>query len=275
MLKYTEELHMKRLNIAVPTPFHEDERLHLEGFAPIVHHLAGQGIESLLICGSTGEQHALTIDERIEIIQYFNSRRFSGVELICGISSVRTRDALRLIQAVEGSVFDAVMIGFPPYVLPTQQQAVHYVDELLRHTTKQVMLYNNPPRTGFDLSAESFRQLVLRHPNIAGFKEVGDMERHKDTPLPDSFIMFTAGDRDFPAKINHGFNGLSSIAGNMHPQEIKEALQALLEGSPVDHKQINTLIAEALQGQGVVRVKQFYQQLGFISAVCRSPIGAV
>lgn len=111
---------MNNFHIALPTPFREDESLKVEGFEPIVEYLKENGIGSLLISGSTGEQHSLSIEERLDIIDYFNQRKFVNVELIFGVAATRTRDAARLIQALEYSVFDAVMIGFPPYIRPTQ-----------------------------------------------------------------------------------------------------------------------------------------------------------
>lgn len=169
---------MKRLNVAIPTPFHSDEGLNVEGFEAIVAYQKQNGIESLLISGSTGEQHSMSIGERLEIIEYFNQRRFQGIELVFGVSAIRTRDAVTLVQALETSVMDAIMIGFPPYIRPTQQQAIAYVEELLSHTAKPVALYNNPGRTGFDLTPESLYTLIRRHPNIVGYKETGDLQRH-------------------------------------------------------------------------------------------------
>lgn len=127
---------MNNFHIAIPTPFRDDESLYLEGFEPIVNYLKENGIDSLFISGSTGEQHSLSIEERLHIIDYFNQKHFLDVELIFGVASTRTRDGVRLMQALEGSVFDIIMIGFPPYIKPTQQQAIMYVDELLTHNQK-------------------------------------------------------------------------------------------------------------------------------------------
>lgn len=129
----------------------------------------------------------------MEIIEYFNQQRFQGIELVFGASAIRTRDAVTLVQALETSVIDAIMIGFPPYIRPTQQQAVAYVEELLSHTSKPVALYNNPGRTGFDLAPESLYTLIRRHPNIVGYKETGDLQRHVGVEYPEGFILLQQG----------------------------------------------------------------------------------
>ncbi|EWH20686.1 dihydrodipicolinate synthase family protein [Bacillus haynesii] len=263
---------MKNLNVAIPTPFHEDESLFLEGFDPIVEHLKNNGIDSLLICGTTGEQHSLSIDERIQIIEYFDQQKFQDIELMFGVSSTRTNDARKLIEKIEKTNIDVILLGFPPYIKPTQQQAVYYVDELLKYTSKKVVLYNNPSRTGFDLSDDALKNLISRHTNIIGLKEGGDVRRHRQTNFPNDFIMFAAGDVDFAEMINHGCNGLSSMVGNVYPKEIKEAFNNLLENKPVNRNKLNNLINEVTNGQPIVNIKAHYKKIGLKIGNCRSPI---
>lgn len=264
---------MKRMHVAVPTPFYPDEQLHVEGFAPILSHLTAHDIDSMLICGSTGEQHSLTIEERIRIIAYFNEQAFPTVDLLFGVAAVRTADAVRLTQALEDSVFSSLLIGFPPYVLPTQQQAVHYVEELLRHTHKPVVLYNNPPRTGFDLHTDALHELVTRHPQqIVGIKDVSDIRRHQQAVWPSSFLWFAPGDKALADRISHGCNALSSIMANVYPAETKQAFADLLAQRPVDLAELERRVQETYRGQPVVQVKKHYHKLGMIDAVCRAPL---
>ena len=110
-----------------PYAFHEDERLYSAGFDPNVEHLKNSGIHSVLICGTTGEQHSLSMDERLQIIEYVNQRKFEDVELKFGVSAVRTSDAVKLMKHIEKTNIDSVRIVFPPYIRPTQQQAVYYI----------------------------------------------------------------------------------------------------------------------------------------------------
>ena len=264
---------MKNLNVAIPTPFREDESLNVDGFAPIVEYQKQNGITSLLVSGSTGEQHSMSIEERLRIIEYFDQQRFPDIELVFGASAIRTRDAVRLIKALETSVVDVILIGFPPYIRPTQQQAVAYVEELLSHTTKQVALYNNPGRTGFDLTPESLHTLISRHPNIVGYKETGDLQRHLPRAFPDEFILFAAGDVNLVDNFaTGGCNGLSSVAGNIYPQEIRRAVGQLLENEQVDASLIEELVSRVISGHAIINIKQHYNGLGMDTGICRAPI---
>ncbi|PAQ15805.1 dihydrodipicolinate synthase family protein [Bacillaceae bacterium SAOS 7] len=264
---------MKNLNVAIPTPFHDDESLYLEGFNPIVEYLTDNGIESLLVSGTTGEQNSMSIEERMEIIDYFNQQNFNHVELMFGVSATRTKDAIKLIDKIENSVFNSILIQFPPYIQPTQQQAILYINELLERTTKNVVLYNNPFRTGFDLDAESFKTLVgQKHSNLVGLKEESDVKRHNNTKLPDDFIMFAGGDVNLTTKVIDGCNGLSSMVGNVYPKEIKQIFNDLLMNRPVDLQKINHLIDEVTRHQSIVNIKNHYNSLGIKVGTCRSPI---
>ncbi|MFP7737530.1 dihydrodipicolinate synthase family protein [Priestia aryabhattai] len=264
---------MRNFNVAIPTPFRDDESLYLEGFNSIVRHLTDNAIDSLLVSATTGEQNSMSIEERIQIIDYFNEQKFENVELMFGVSATRTRDAVRLVKKLEESVFDSILIQFPPYIQPTQQQAIFYINELLQHTTKNVVLYNNPFRTGFELSAESLKTIInQKHSNLVGMKEESDANRHNNTNLPDNFIMFAGGDVNLVEKIMNGCNGLSSMVGNVYPQEIKQIFNDLLMNKPVDLWKINDLINEVTSGQAIINIKKHYNSLGIKVGPCRSPI---
>ncbi|MFF2444329.1 dihydrodipicolinate synthase family protein [Priestia megaterium] len=264
---------MRNFNVAIPTPFRDDESLYLEGFNSIVKHLTDNGIDSLLVSASTGEQNSMSIEERIQIIDYFNQQKFENVELMFGVSATRTRDAVKLVKKLEESVFDSILIQFPPYIQPTQQQAISYINELLQHTTKNVVLYNNPFRTGFELSAESLKMIInQKHSNLVGMKEESDAKRHSNTELPDNFIMFAGGDVNLVEKIMNGCNGLSSMVGNVYPQEIKQIFNDLSMNKPVDLWKINQLINEVTSGQAIINIKKHYNSLGIKVGTCRSPI---
>lgn len=247
--------------------------MNVDGFAPVVGYLKQNGIESLLVSGSTGEQHSMSIEERLQIIEYFNQQSFQDIELVFGAAAVRTRDAVRLVKALEDSVIDAIMIGFPPYLRPTQQQAIAYVEELLSHTSKEVALYNNPGRTGFDLSPESLHRLISKYSNIIGYKETGDLQRHLSAEYPDYFIQFAAGDVNLVDNfVRNGCNGLSSMAGNIYPQEIVQAVKQLLQKEKVDAGSIGTMVSEVFSGYALINIKQHYNNLGIPAGISRAPI---
>ncbi|WP_085507080.1 dihydrodipicolinate synthase family protein [Thalassobacillus devorans] len=262
---------MKPFNVAIPTPFLDDEQLNVEGFRSIITYLKENGVDSVVISGTTGEQHSMSLEERMQIIDYFNEQDFTGVELIFGVAATRLKDAQRLVRKLEDSVFDGLLLGFPPYIRPTQHQAVHYAGELLRLSTKEAILYNNPARTGFDLSTDSFRELLRRHSNITGLKDGGDKRRHADIEFPDNFILYAAGDMQADQQVKEGCNGLSSMVGNIYPREMKSMLHDLCNKG-TRYEEYKRLIDEATEQPLIETIKNHYNSLGIGAGICRSPL---
>lgn len=116
---------------------------------------------------------------------------------------------------------------------------------------------------GFNLSAESLNELVSQqHANLIRLNEEHNFKRHKNTHLPDDFIMFTGGNVDLIEKILCGCNGLSSMIGNIFPKEIKQILNDLLMKKSVNVHKINQLIDEVTHDQAVINIKEHYISLG-------------
>lgn len=84
--------------------------------------------------------------------------------------------------------------------------------------------------------------------------------------------MFAGGDVNLIEKIMNGCNGLSSMVGNVYPQEIKQIFNDLLMNKPVDLWKIKQLINKVTSGQAIINIKNHYNSLGIKVGACRSPI---
>src|SRR5690625_2073709 len=89
-LMLTEKIH-----IAVPTAFFEDESLNIQGTISHISNLYKQGVKSVLVSGTTGEQHSLNLQEKIELINALELEEelVSNMEIIFGVSSIRQKEA--------------------------------------------------------------------------------------------------------------------------------------------------------------------------------------
>lgn len=218
------------LHVAVPTAFSATEQLDQQATINHILHLQEQGIRSFLICGSTGEQHSLTVPEKISLIDALAAEtRFSEeVELLFGVAAIRYQEAQRLAAYIANTSISGIVLGFPPYICPTQNEAIAYAKGLIHAANKPVIIYNNPRRTGFDLSVESLYTLA-KDPRVIGLKEAGDVQRIASikSTISVDFRFYAGGEQDLIQKVQLGFNGLSSMAGNLCPQEIIQCWQAL------------------------------------------------
>ena len=186
-------------HIAVPTAFHENENLNVDATLEHIRFLKKLGVNSVLLCASTGEQHSLNLSEKIELIESLESLDF---EILFGISSIRQIEAKQLASKISRvPQISSVLIGYPPYILPTQKEALNYTTTIIERVNKQAVIYNNPLRTGFDLSIQSYKDLINNH-YISGIKEAGNPQKISelneviDSPL----IYFAGGEKDLEKK---------------------------------------------------------------------------
>ncbi|QKY71746.1 dihydrodipicolinate synthase family protein [Lentibacillus sp. CBA3610] len=267
-------------HVAVPTAFYQDESLNIQGTIEHVKDLYQQGVKSVLVSGTTGEQHSLTLKEKIELVNGIVSETelMNHMEIIFGVSSIRQKEAEELAKTIQNTPISGIMLGYPPYVVPTQEEALVYSEKVINLSQKPVILYNNPKRTGFDLSAQSITHLSKTE-FVMGVKDAGGEEKVKQLKSDikrEDFYFYAGGEEDLEEKVSYGINRLSSIAGNAAPVEISQWFHKMLTNQNMTEQEsvkIETIMGQVYQGNPIVNVKDMVNQKGIPLGICRSPIG--
>src|SRR5690625_2231284 len=270
----------EKVHIAVPTAFYEDESLNLEGTITHIWDLYKQGVKSVLVSGTTGEQHCLSLQEKIAIINRLEEEEelFHHMEVIFGVASVRQKEAEELAATLRHSNITGIMIGFPPYIIPTQKEAYAYAKSIIEQSEKPAILYNNPGRTGFDLAEESIVQLS-RLEAVIGVKDAGEqvkIQRIQKGLNRHDFYFYAGGEVELQEKVSYGYNRLSSIAGNVYPTEITQWFQKLGMKQKLNEQEsikIAKILEQVYDGNAIMNVKKILNQHGIAIGRCRSPIG--
>ena len=272
----------EKVHIAVPTAFFEDESLNIKGTISHIRDLYKQGIKSVLVSGTTGEQHSLNLQEKIEIINglELEEELIGNMEIIFGVASIRQKEAEELAEKIRHTKISGIMLGYPPYVIPTQEEAVVYTKRIIHLSNKPTILYNNPKRTGFDLSEKSIIQLS-EIDLVVGIKDAGNkekIERIKNGMLRNNLYFYAGGEVDLDEKVLHGYNCLSSIAGNVSPTEISQWFQKMLMKQKVskqESEKIKNIMEQVYRGNAIVNLKKVINHKGIPMGICRSPIGNI
>lgn len=267
-------------HIAVPTAFYDNEDLNTEATLQHVMHLHGQGVKSVLICGTTGEQHSLSLAEKLQLLESLDTDSFlpDDLEIIFGVASIRQQEALQLAGKVNASPkISGVLLGFPPYILPSQKEAKLYVEAIAKVIDKSIILYNNPRRTGFNLELDTFAELI-KLPNIIGIKEAGDSVRIPEliSVAAQKIYIYAGGEIDLDKKVALGATRLSSMAGNLYPKEVEAYFQGLLHGSVDKAKnvEIEEKIRRVFAGNAIVFIKnEITKHTQIDMGVARAPLG--
>ncbi|KEY89847.1 dihydrodipicolinate synthetase [Pseudomonas capeferrum] len=151
------------------TPLAADGSIDKAAFAEVLDYLVESKIHGVIIGGSTGEYYAHTAQERIELAAQAKDVLNGRLPLIIGTGAIRTEDSVAFAKHAKEIKADALLVGTPPYALPTQQEIALHVKAV------DAVLYNYPGRMSVSMG-EAFFDAVADVKNIVAIKESsGDM----------------------------------------------------------------------------------------------------
>jgi len=159
------------------TPMKDEENFDYDALAEVIEHLVEAGVHGLITGGSTGENYAQTVEERLELARFTKERLNGRLPLIVGAGALRTLDSIALAEGAKEIGADAILVASPPYAVPTERENALNVLRIDRAANLPIVLYNYPGRTGINMG-EEFLDRVGRSRNVCGIKESsGDINR--------------------------------------------------------------------------------------------------
>lgn len=161
----------------VITPHREDGSIDRDAFAAMIDYLIGAGVHGLINGGSTGEYYAQSMEERVEMAAFAKEVIGDRVPLIVGTVAIRLEDSLRMAEHAAKIGAAALLVGSPPYSVPTERENALNALAIDRAADLPIMLYNYPGRMGI-MMGEEFLDRVGRSRNFCAIKESsGDINR--------------------------------------------------------------------------------------------------
>ncbi|MCP1607426.1 dihydrodipicolinate synthase family protein [Pseudomonas citronellolis] len=152
------------------TPLAADGQIDHPAFAEALEYLIASKVHGIIIGGSTGEYYAHTAQERFDLAARAKDVINGRLPLIVGTGAIRTEDSVAYAKAAKEIKADALLVGSPPYALPTQQEIADHVLAVDAAADLPIMLYNYPARMGVDMGEEFFAA-VAGCKNIVAIKE--------------------------------------------------------------------------------------------------------
>ena len=159
------------------TPFHEDCSVDESGYAEIIEYMITGKVDAIIVGGTTGENYALSTEERVRQFRFAKSVINGRVPMLCGVNDMTTALACALAKAAREAGADGLLVGAPPYSLPTEDELATHCLMIDRAAGLPIMLYNYPGRTGVNMGAD-FLERVGQHNHFRYIKEAsGDINR--------------------------------------------------------------------------------------------------
>ncbi|NOD48946.1 MULTISPECIES: dihydrodipicolinate synthase family protein [unclassified Ruegeria] len=161
----------------VVTPYHNDGSVNWDALSNVIEYLIQSGVHGLISGGSTGENYAQTVEERLELAKFTHQQLKGRLPLLVGTGAMLTPDSIALASGAREIGADAILLASPPYSVPTDRENALNALAIDKAADLPVMLYNYPHRTG-TMMGEEFLDRVGRSRNFCGIKESsGDINR--------------------------------------------------------------------------------------------------
>ena len=265
--------------VALITPFHEDKTIDFAALERLVEFNISNGIDYLVINGTTGESATVTKEERTKIVSFIAELNQQRVPLVLGIGGNNTQAVVEELQTTDLSAIDAILSVAPYYSKPTQEGFYQHFKAISLASPKPIIVYNVPGRTAKNMEPATTIRLATDFENIIAVKEAGNnvqqyLELIKDKP--EGFLIISGDDDLALSVVLAGASGVISVIGQAFPKEFSSLINLGLEGKNKEayqyHFQLMKAIDLIFSENNPAGIKAVLQQLNITSDEVRLPL---
>ena len=217
---------------ALVTPFTTDGAVDYPALRALVDWQIAEGIDFLVVCGSTGEAQTLDAAERERVVVAVSEVAAGRVPVMAGATSNDTAYAIDETKRMCRTGIDYVLSATPYYNRPSQDGLYRHFMAIADASTRPVCLYNVPGRTAVNLHPATALKLAT-HTNVMGIKEAsGDLKQVMEIlrQRPAGFAVLSGDDWLTMPVIGAGGDGLISVVSNQVPAAMTALVHLLLSG---------------------------------------------
>ena len=249
-----------------------------EAFGRLIDWQIEQGIDALVIAGSTGEGKTLSIAEHREVLRFSAERIARRVPMIAGTGSNETSVSISLSQYACEVGADALLVVTPYYIKATQNGLVQMYNMIADAVTKPIILYNVPSRTGVNIEPETYARLA-DHENIVAIKEAnGDISKIVTTAaaVQGRLDLYSGNDDQTIPILSLGGKGVISVLSNLLPAQTAEMCRRFFAGDAAGAAELQLkylpLIHALFSEVNPIPVKAAMAEMGFCENYLRMPL---
>lgn len=272
-----KSLMFKGCGTALVTPF-SGGYVNLDRFASLVDRQVEAGVDFLVPLGTTGETPCLSEEERLQLLVTAKEHS-AGRPVMVGVGTNSLEATLRNIRQIENYGADAFLVVVPYYNKPTQQGQYEYFRAIAEASSKSIVIYNVPGRTGVNMTAETCLRLAEELENIVAVKEasgnyaqISEIIRNR----PEGFSVLSGNDNETLSLMATGADGVISVASNLVPAEMTALVRAMQEGRLDEARRLNFRLMPLFKGcfieSNPIPVKAGMASLGLLEDSLRLPL---
>lgn len=261
---------------ALVTPFKENGAVNYDKLEELIEEQILEGVDALVICGTTGEASALPDDEHVEVVRISVQASNKRVPIIAGMGSNDTMHGVRLAQSIEKVGADALLNVTPYYNKTTQKGLVKHFEITSKSSSLPVILYNVPSRTGLNINPETYYALA-KVENIVAIKECNIHQVVETKKLcGDAYVHYSGEDGLVVPMLSLGAQGVISVLGNIDAKHMNQMTHAWFDENYTRALQLQVekidLIEALFSEVSPIPVKAAMNLMGKNVGPCRLPL---
>ena len=222
----------KGCGTAIATPFNENG-VNFAEFKKLIEFQIKEGVDSIIVCGTTGESSTMTLEEKKQTIKFAIDTAAKRVPVIAGTGGNCTKSVIELSKYAENLGADGLLIVTPYYNKTTQEGLIKHYEAIAKEISLPIILYNVPSRTGLNITPETCLKLS-KIENIVAIKEAsGNISQvAKIASLcRDNLHIYSGNDDQIIPILSVGGLGVISVLSNIAPKYTHDLTQHFFEGN--------------------------------------------
>ncbi len=265
--------------VALITPFTTEGEVDVSGLQKVVNFQIENGIDYLVVLGTTGESVTLTKAEKQLVVNTIVETNAGRLPLVLGIGGNDTAQVVQEMKMTDVSKFTAILSVSPSYNKPTQEGIYQHFAALAKVAQKPIILYNVPGRTASNMAPETVARLANDFETIVAIKEAaGDLIQAMKMidQTPEGFLVISGDDMIALPMTLAGGAGVISVIGEGFPKDFSTMITLALERRVDEAYSLHYKIAPCIDyifAEGNPEgIKAVFNRLGICGDTVRLPL---
>lgn len=265
--------------------FFRDGEVDFDAQHELYRRLVEGGIDGAIILGSSSEFYAMTPQMRRAVALDAIEQLGGKMKVYVGTGCLNVADTVAASrEALDAGATGVIIVG-PYYIDATPEGVYAYYDEVASQVDGDILIYNYPDRTGYDVTPDILNRLVDAHPNIVGIKDTVGNSAHTQAilngvrPQHPDFLVYTGYDNNFLPVVLDGGNGCIGALSNIIPGTLAAWAAAVGRGDLDTCARTHALVCKLFELYGVqspfMPAMKYVAQLQGVGGTCESMLPAL
>lgn len=267
----------KGCGTAIITPF-DDKGVNFDEFKKLIEFQISEGVDALIVCGTTGESSTMTLEERKQTIEFAVKTANHRVPIIAGTGGNCTQSVIDFTKWAETAGVDGALIVTPYYNKTTQAGLISHYTAIANSTKLPIILYSVPSRTGVNITPETCFELS-KISNIVAIKEAsGNLSQIAEIKAlcRENLHVYSGNDDQIIPILSLGGLGVISVLSNVAPKYTHEMVINYLNGKIIEAQDMQLdaiyLIKALFSEVNPIPVKAALNMLGYNAGIPKLPL---